>query len=160
MVVLEDSVSKSQYLRSMQSRMNLSKRAWATVRKTCKQCLPLCSELFSLSLGDGFRNRVFNNKGKSGLETFCAGMVWTLYFYFVFSSFLANKRLLNLKCKPCSVVGQCYCSLHLQLLPKITFLAVAELTPSSYLLASLPKPKFQACFTEILGQSDVTIVNS
>lgn len=41
---------------------------------------------------------------QSSLETFCAGMVLSLYFYFVFSSFLANKGLLNLKSKTCLVV--------------------------------------------------------
>lgn len=60
-------------------------------------------------------------------------MVWSLYFYFIFSSFLANKGLLNLKRKTCLSGGvECYCSLNFQLLCKTLLPCCGELTPPRY----------------------------
>lgn len=71
------------------------------------------------------------------LDTFCGGMVWSLYFYFIFSSFLANKGLLNLKRKTCLGGGvECYCSLHLQLLCQTLLPCCGEFTPPRYLQAN------------------------
>lgn len=63
-------------------------------------------------------------------------MVWSLYFYFIFSSFLSNKGLLNLRRKTCLLGGgvKCYCSL--QLLCQTLLPCCGELTPPRYLQAN------------------------
>lgn len=81
-------------------------------------------------------------------------MVWSLYFYFIFSSFLANKGVLNLKRKTC--LGsrvECYCSL--QLLCQTLLPCCGELIPPKYLQANAFQSQnswlsFQKCWDKAI----------